>query len=59
MLLSGPWTHSNKRCRNSVLYIEVVPTIHQAIGVYMHYGNPRNGIGISGTRIRTSDSTIR
>ena len=39
MLLSGPWTRSMKECRNPVLDIEVAPTctIHQAIGVYMHW----------------------
>ena len=31
------WTRSNKEYRNPALYTEVAPTIHQALGVYMHW----------------------
>ena len=36
LLLSGRG-RSNKGCCNPVLYMEVAPTIHQAISVYMRW----------------------
>ena len=36
-VLKWLWTRSGKECRNPVLSTGVAPTIHQAIGVYMHW----------------------
>ena len=36
MLLSGRRLTDSKECRNPVLSTGVAPTIHQAMGIYMH-----------------------
>ena len=36
-LLSGRGLATNKECRNPVLSTGVTASIHQAIGVYMHW----------------------
>ena len=37
MLLRGRRLAHNKECRNPASYIGIALTIHQAIGVYMHW----------------------